>query len=104
MSSCSNNVNPSEPSEDPKSFSYDDLYKTIYEAPFEEVERGTTKARYGYILNNKQGYNSWYYLYQRNEQYLEMSYKDNKFVGVDSYLDQDIMHAVKGENAVRIHT
>ena len=90
-----------EPTDDTSTFSYDDLYKTIYEKPFEEKERLTTKARYGYILNNKQGYNSWYYLCERNGQILQMSYKNDKFVGVDSFINQDVLHAQKGEKAIR---
>ena len=103
MASCGkNNVTPTpSPEDDAKSFSYDDLYKTVYEKPFDEIERRTTKARYGYILNDKQGYNSWYYLYERNGQTLNMSYKNDKFVGVDSFMNQDIMHAQNGEKAVR---
>ena len=102
MASCKKNVTPTpEPKGDETVFSYDDLYKTVYDKPFEEKERLTTKARYGYILNNKQGYNSWYYLYERNGQTLQMSYKSDRFVGVDSFMNQDIMHAQKGEKAIR---
>ena len=62
MPSCTKGENTitSKPEDDKPVFSYDDLYKTVYEEPFEEKERLTTKARYGYILNDKQGYNSWY--------------------------------------------
>ena len=104
MASCGkNNVEPTPTpgGDEPKAFSYDDLYKTVYEKPFEEVERQTTKARHGYILNDKQGYNSWYYLYERNGQLLNMSYKSDKFVGVDSFMNQDVMHAQNGEKAIR---
>lgn len=103
MASCGKKgIEPTpNPEEETKSFSYDNLYQTVYEKPFDEIERQTTKARYGYILNDKQGYNSWYYLYERNGQTLNMSYKSDKFVGVDSFMNQDVMHAQNGEKAIR---
>ena len=102
MTSCKKNSSPTpKPDGDEKVFSYDDLYKTIYEKPFEEIERQTTKARYGYILNNKQGYNSWYYLYERTGQTIQMSYQNDRFVGIDSFMNQDVMHAQNDEKAIR---
>ena len=102
MASCGKKGGePSLDDKEPNAFSYDDLYKTIYEKPFEEKERLTTKSRYGYILNDKQGYNSWYYLFERNGQILQMSYKSDKFVGVDSFMNQDIMHSETNEKAIR---
>ncbi|HHT66909.1 MAG TPA: hypothetical protein GX010_01580 [Erysipelotrichaceae bacterium] len=98
MTSC-NTKNGETKKED---FSYDNLYQTIYEKPFEEKERKTTKARYGYILNDKQGHNSWYYLYQdKNGQNFEMNYKNDRFNGRESYLDQDKMHSTSKEKAIR---
>ena len=103
MSSCTkgDDTITSKPEDDKLVFSYDDLYKTVYEEPFEEKERLTTKARYGYILNDKQGYNSWYYLYEKNGQVLQMSFKNDKFVGADSFINQDVLHAQNGEKAIR---
>ena len=103
MPSCTkgDNTITSKPEDDKPVFSYDDLYKTVYEEPFEEKERLTTKARYGYILNDKQGYNSWYYLYEKNGQVLQMSFKNDKFVGADSFINQDVLHAQNGEKAIR---
>lgn len=91
-SSSSNNV---------KEFSYDDLYQTIYEKPFDEIIRKTSKAKYGYILNNKQGYNSWFYLFENGNQTLEMTYKNDRFKGVRSFINQDVLHAEGNEKAIR---
>ena len=95
MSSCGQNNKKDD------SFDYDDLYRTIYENPFPEIERLTSKAKYGYILNDKQGYNSWFYLYRRNGVINQMTYKNNKFMGVDSSMDLDIIRTKKDETAIR---
>lgn len=85
-------------------FNYDALYKTDYQEPFpSENNPDTTKASYGYLLMDQQGYNNWYYLVEKNGMYQEMTYssKNKEWSSTNATIKNEYVTSTKGANATR---
>ena len=79
MSGCKETTAPIKPQSD---FDYDALYHTEITAAYPTVEPGySNKASYGYTLKSEQGYNDWYYLYEEDGAYAQMTYSADSWQG-----------------------
>lgn len=79
MSGC--NQTP-ETMEENKGFDYDALYRTEITSAYPVVEPGcSNKASFGYTCKSEQGYNDWYYLYEKDGTYQQMTYSADSWQG-----------------------
>ena len=79
MSGC--NQTP-ETMEENKGFDYDALYRTEITSTYPVVEPGcSNKASFGYTCKSEQGYNDWYYLYEKDGTYQQMTYSADSWQG-----------------------
>lgn len=76
---------------------YDGNRKTKYDALSPNDDR--FRASYGYIANDQQGHNYWYY-YQKTTTYEQLRYdtKKARFIGKKSYIENGIHHVYKDES------
>lgn len=82
-------------------FNYETLYSNKRTTPYEQTERLTSRASYGYWQSSVQGYNGWYYLSYSNGNYVEMSYSDGKWTGGGASLENAVMTPAADSAAVR---
>ncbi len=71
------------------------IYMEIYDGKAKEKYPELTGAQrymasYGYIQNDIQGYNGWYYLYGANHQ--ELTFNEGKFIHENDYMQDGIIH------------
>ena len=79
MSGC--NQTP-ETVEENNGFDYDALYRTEITSAYPVVEPGcSNKASFGYTSKSEQGYNDWYYLYEKDGAYQQMTYSADSWQG-----------------------
>lgn len=79
MSGC--NQTP-ETVEENNGFDYDALYRTEITSAYPVVEPGcSNKASFGYTSKSEQGYNDWYYLYEKDGTYQQMTYSADSWQG-----------------------
>lgn len=93
LSGCfGNNVN---------SFDYSALYKKDV-TKYEEDVGENTSSSYGFLGNEIQGYNSWYYLAKTKNNSLEqMSFENDRFSFNNAYLFREEVQSTKEVSAVR---
>lgn len=82
-------------------FNYEALYSNKRTTPYEQSERKTSRASYGYWQSSAQGYNGWYYLSYVNGTYNEMSFSGDRWTGGGASLENAVMTPADGVAAVR---
>lgn len=82
-------------------FNYEALYSNKRQTPYEETDRKTSRASYGYHKSSIQGYNGWYYLSYSKGEYTEMSFSDGKWTGGGASLQNAVMTPSSDTAAVR---
>ncbi len=89
---------------EPDSFDYLSLYQKEAKK-YEEKVYDSISASYGYIDNETQGYNGWYYLFKNEQSMLinKMVYssKDHSFIGDNSYIDNEVQYSSINSSSIR---
>ena len=89
---------------EPDSFDYLSLYQKEAKK-YEEKNYDSISASYGYIDNETQGYNGWYYLFKNEQSMLinKMVYssKDHSFIGDNSYIDNEVQYSSINSSSIR---
>lgn len=82
-----------------KSIEYSQIYRN--EVTKKEPLSGKTlyKASYGYSLNDQQGYNNFYYQTYTNNQYLDLTYQNNKWQSNEVWIENGKLCSKTGSNA-----
>lgn len=81
---CKENKNPHNKGENDMN-TYDIIYQNIKTKKESLVGKTTYKAEYGYVDNNTQGYNNFYYQIWEDNSYLNLAYDDGKWISKDTY-------------------
>lgn len=97
--SCGPSIND-DTKEEPK-FGYNDLYQGDKTMRPIKTGKSIYRASDGYIQNEQQGYNNFYYCSLKGSTYEEMKYEKDQFVNNDSFIKNGVMSSSKELFAAR---
>lgn len=80
---------------------YDEIYKYEYRKSQIKIGAVLYRASDGYIDNKMQGYNNFYYLAKKDNEYNKMIFEEGQFVYHDSFINNDIMKSAANNLATR---
>lgn len=102
LTACSPVTSSSSSSEpDTPQITYEDIYH--YELGKSDIKSGATTyfGSDGYVQNESQGYNHFYYRALKNNEKVDMTYEDDGFVLDDAYLKNEYMKSSTTVTAIR---
>lgn len=94
---CKENKNPHNKGENDMN-TYDIIYQNIKTKKESLIGKTTYKAEYGYVDNNIQGYNNFYYQIWENNTYLNLAYDDGKWISKDTYFKDGLAKTTINNN------